>query len=301
MPFKHAALPPQSAPRQKQPAMSEAADYYERAFKVALSVFTGAIAFSVAGMLLLQLVPAAAIFFAPVYRELVKAPTWTYMALLPILPVLMYARSLGWARMAYFAAWGCLVGAASELVGTTGIATVHNLALPFGAYEYTSWLGPKMAGHVPYFIPLSWFAMSVISLDLASRLSQKTGARIVLAAVFMVTWDVALDPAMNRAFPFWTYAESGFFFGMPLSNWAGWFVVSLIIITGYELVGGGLRRVNSWAPTVYALNGLFPLAISMLSGLYLAVLIGTAAMAVPLLLVWRRARAHAAAPSLASS
>lgn len=301
MPLKHAAPPPRRAARQDPPSQGipMVADYYERAFKAALSIFVGSIVFSVAGMLLLRLVPAAAAFFAPIYQQLVQAPTWTYMTLLPVLPVLMYARSLGWKRIAGFAAWGCLVGGASELIGTTGFATVQGLALPFGAYEYTNWLGPRLAGHVPYFIPLSWFAMSVISLDLASRLVRSAGARVVLGAVFMVLWDVALDPAMNRAFPFWTYAESGFFFGMPLSNWIGWFVVSLVILAGYELAGG-LRRANPWAPTVYALNGLFPLAISMLSGLYLAAFVGAAAVACPLLLVWWKQRARAGAPSLAS-
>ena len=266
-----------------------------RTFRLALALFVGSIAFSIAGMLLLRLVPSSMRFFGPIYPQLVKAPTWTYMALLPILSALLYLPSLGWKRLAFFVAWGCCVGGAAELAGTTGLLEVGGVGLPFGHYAYTSWLGPKMAGHVPYFIPFSWFAMSILSLDLAGRIvprrtAQGRLARIVAGAVIMVLWDVSLDPAMNRAFPFWNYPGGGFFFGMPLSNWIGWFGVTLVILAGYEYVGGGLRAHSSWAPTLYLLNCFFPLAICALQGMYWPVAIGAVATAAPLLLVRARSR-----------
>lgn len=54
----------------------------------------------------------------------------------------------------------------------------------------------------------------------------------------MVLWDVSLDPAMNQAFSFWTYAVDGFYFGMPLSNWCGWTFITAVIILGYEWIRG---------------------------------------------------------------
>ncbi len=250
-------------------------------FKIALWIFVASMVFSVAGSLLVRLAPSVLKVFGPVYVHLVKAPTWTYMALLPVLPVLMYGRSLGAPLTAFFVLWGSLVGGLSELVGTT-------TGFPFGAYHYGIWLGPKLLGHVPYFIPFSWFAMSILSLDLARRLTRRRWARILTATLLMVLWDVALDPAMSRAFPFWTYPDGGFFFGMPASNWAGWFGVSLVIVAGYEFIGGGLRASSRWAPLVYFLNGAFPLSISLVYGLYTAFLIGAAALALPLLALWRR-------------
>lgn len=250
----------------------------ERAFRVCLLIFIGAIVFSLAGTLLLVVYPPAMGIFGPYYPALVKAPTWTYMAFLPILPILMYGRSLGPSLMAFFVIWGSLIGGMSELAGT-------QTGWPFGAYAYTGWLGPKMFDHVPYFIPLSWFAMSIVSLDLAARLCDGRIARVLVAAVFMVLWDVALDPAMSRAFPFWVYPDGGFFYGMPASNWGGWFLVSVAIVAGYEWIGGGLRSTSRWAPTVYLLNGLFPILLSLLYGLVGAFFIGLAAIALPLLAV----------------
>lgn len=268
-------------------------------FPFAFWLFVGSICFSVAGMLLLKLFPSTLSLFGPVYTKLVKAPTWTFMAMLAFLPVLMYGPSLGWKRLAGFIFWGCLVGASGELIGTTGIFQIGGMPLPFGEYQYTEWLGPKIANHVPYFIPPSWFAMSIVSLDLARRVTQSRWAYVLLGTTFMVLWDVSLDPAMNRAFPFWEYAADGFFFGMPFSNWCGWFVVTLIILIGYEWLRGDREIHHEWAPILYALNCFFPIAISLLRDLYLAALIGAGATVIPFLLLWRADRSLVP-PSLAT-
>jgi putative membrane protein len=261
------------------------------AFRVAFWVFAGSIAFSVAGMILLMVAPSTLAFFGPYLQALVVAPTWTYMALMPVLPLLMYAPVLGGRRLAFFFAWGCLIGLSGELLGTT-------TGMPFGEYAYTQWLGAKIGGHVPYFIPPSWFAMSILSLDLARRTTSRRTSRIVLATVFMVLWDVSLDPAMNGAGAmfgdgavvggidrFWSYPPADafkFYYGMPLSNWLGWFAVALVIEAGYELIGGGLAESSRHAPVVYFLNCLFPLLLCLMYGLFVPFLVGAAVTAVPL-------------------
>lgn len=256
-------------------------------FRFAFWLFVGTISFSIAGMLLLRLVPSTMSVFGPIYTQLVKTPTWTFMALLALLPFLMYGPQLGWTRISLMAVWGCFVGGASELIGTTGVLTVGGIPFPFGEYQYTQWLGPKIAGHVPYFIPPSWFAMSIISLDLARRVTDRRVGSLFLGTLFMVLWDVSLDPAMNRAFPFWEYGVDGFFFGMPLSNWGGWAAVAFVILVGYEYIRGSHPVENDWAPWVYALNCFFPLSICLLRDVYLAAVIGGLAALLPFLLLWR--------------
>lgn len=252
-----------------------------RLFRWALWVFVGTMAFSVLGTLLLQLVPAAMGIFGPYYASLVKAPTWTYMALLPVLTTLAYWRTHPKSQLAFFALWGSFVGGVAELVGTTS-------GIPFGVYSYTDWLGPKLLDHVPYLIPPSWYAVSLVSHDLASRLTTRRWERIGATAVFMLLWDVSLDPAMNDAFPFWNYPGGGFYYGMPASNWAGWIAVTVIIAWGYEVIGGGLRSTSRHAPLLYALNCLFPVLIALLYGLTLGAVVGVMAMAMPLLAVKAR-------------
>lgn len=258
-----------------------------RWLRLSAIVFVLAMGFSIGGSLLLRLFPSAMALFGPYYPTLVKGPTWTYMALLPVIPVLMYGVQVGWRTIGLTFVAGSVIGGASELIGTT-------TGFPFGAYAYTIWLGPKIADHVPYFIPPSWFAMSIVSFELANRLTHRPLFRVPVAALFMVLWDVSLDPAMNMAFPFWTYPGGGIFFGMPLSNWAGWFGVSLVIMIAYEALLRGRSFEHSWSPSFYLINCAFPLALSLLYGLYGAVGFGVVATAIPLYLVYRRS----AQPSL---
>jgi len=281
-------------------AQTEGTD--RRVFLVAFSVFLGAIVFSLAGSALMGLAPAQAgvalgwiaEHIGLVYTDLVKGPTWAYMALLPVLSLSLYWRELGPRRSFAFLVWGAVIGATAELAGTT-------TGIPFGHYSYGDWLGAKIAGHVPYFIPPSWYALSIVSLDLARRLRIGLAGRIIATAVFMVLWDVALDPAMNHAFPFWNYRADGVYFGMPLVNWGGWLLTSAVIALGYETFLGGLKPqpdpfVRRWGPRLYAANVLFPSAICLFFGAPVAGLFGVVALGVALGLV--RARAGVAPPAV---
>jgi putative membrane protein len=77
---------------------------------------------------------------------------------------------------------------------------------------------------------------------------------------------------------------------MPLSNWAGWFGVSLIIMIGYEWLGGGLSRTDRRAPIVYGVNCLFPILLCLLYGLYVAFVAGLLAAAVPYAFLYAKRR-----------
>ena len=262
----------------------------DRAFAIAFGVFVGSILFSVAGTLLLSFFPAeAAVALGWIAQNLgvglidmVKGSTWAYMALMPLLTLLLYLPALGARRSLLFLLWGNALGATAELVGT-------QTGFPFGAYVYSDLLGAKIAGHVPWFIPPSWYAMSLLSYDLAGRLGIGRWARVVTAAVFMVLWDVALDPAMtagaHSGWSFWSYPGGGVFFGMPLVNWVGWLGTSLVIMWGYDRLLGGLRYAPRWAPTLYAVNVLFPVFICFAYGAALAGVLGLVALAVVLGLV----------------
>jgi putative membrane protein len=162
---------------------------------------------------------------------------------------------------------------------------------PFGAYGYGTALGPRVLGMVPVVIPLSWFLMLVASLGIAMRFRRGRAATALIAAAGLVAWDVLMDPAMSAAFPFWSWHQGGTYYGMPLVNWAGWLLTGAVLAAAALAVGGdGVRRaVDGRLPLVlYALNGVFPLALALESGMTTAALVGAAAMA-----------AFAAAPWLA--
>ncbi len=258
-----------------------------RLFHLVLGLFVATIAFAILGTLSLFIGPVRD-FFLPYYESLVAAPTWTYMALLPVLTLTLYWRALGpWTSVAFLLA-ASLIGAGSELLGT-------NTGIPFAPYEYTDRLGAKIFGDVPYFIPTSWYALAVLSYDLGGRLRVGVAGRAVAMAVFMIIWDVSLDPAMNQGggtFVFWSYPGGGPFFGMPWVNWYGWFVTSILIALAFEMLGGMRPAPDDlterWAMPVYALNVFFPVSICFLYGLPAAGAIGLVTLAASLAVVrWR--------------
>ena len=264
-----------------------------RVFLVALALFVGSVVFSLAGAALLNFFPVQAAAALGVIadvtgltlEDLIKIPTWVNMAMLPVIAFALYLPELGWAKSLAFLAVGCVVGGAAELVGT-------QTGFPFGAYSYGDFLGAKIAGHVPWLIPPSWYAIAIVSLDLGRRLGLGRAGRVGAVALFMVLWDVALDPAMNHAFPFWKYDVSGVFFGMPLVNWAGWALTSAVIGVGFEALGG-LRPapgpfVDVWAPRFYAVNSLFSVGVCFVYKAPLAGLAGLAGLAVAFGVLWAR-------------
>ena len=268
-----------------------------RVFTGVFGLFCVTIAFAILGTLSLYIGPVRDVFL-PYYDALVAGPTWTYMALLPVVTFALYWRALGpWASVAFLIA-ASLIGAGSELLGT-------NTGIPFAPYGYTDRLGAKILGDVPYFIPTSWYALSLLSYDLGGRLRVGVAGRAFATALFMVVWDVSLDPAMNQGggtFVFWEYPGGGPFFGMPWVNWYGWFVTSVLIALVFEVLGG-MRPApdplsERWAPTVYAMNVLFPVSICLLYGLPLAGVIGLAALAAALGAVRWRWQTRRAAPAV---
>lgn len=245
-------------------------------------LFAASIVFSIVGMALMGTAPRIIAWAGPLLPWFMRVPTWIYMIGLPVLAVLMYAPDLGWRRMVSFVAFGSVIGLLAELIGTsTGI--------PFGAYRYTSFLDPKILGHVPVLIPLSWFAVGLISYDLAGRLGLGRVGRIGAAALILTLWDVVLDPAMSRGFPVWIWEVDGPYYGMPLVNWAGWLVTGLVIATGFDALGFDRHaRHSPLAVKVWILNGIFPIGICAVRGMTGAAVVGSVAIMLPVVLSMRR-------------
>ena len=131
------------------------------------------------------------------------------------------------------------VRAAAALVGTAtlggfaveavGVAT----GFPFGTYDYSGQLGPKLLG-VPLIIPLAWTWMAWPGWLAALRLTGSRAGRIVLAAAGLAAWDLFLDPQMV-AEGYWTWqhpvpALPGVP-GIPIGNYLGWFGFALLLMT----------------------------------------------------------------------
>ncbi|KAB1193652.1 carotenoid biosynthesis protein [Haloferax sp. MBLA0076] len=114
----------------------------------------------------------------------------------------------------------------------TGITT----GWPYGWFYYGVDLGPTVAG-VPiglpvFFIPLVMNAYLLCLLLLGDR-ARNHVVRLVAVIATVLAMDVVLDPGAV-ALGFWEYyrldADALLFYGVPLSNYAGWVISATIAV-----------------------------------------------------------------------
>jgi putative membrane protein len=114
---------------------------------------------------------------------------------------------------------------------------------PFGHYHYTDGLGPKLF-LVPLLIGpayistgyLAWVIGNVLVGDIRRSAGKFTlFATPFIAAFAMVAWDVCLDPTLSTILKFWVWERGGGYFGVPLSNYLGWFLTVFIFFQLFAL------------------------------------------------------------------
>lgn len=188
----------------------------------------------------------------------------------------------------------------SELLGTS-------TGFPFGHYHYLSGLGYKIAGTVPFTIPLSWFYLGFSAYIIAragletlaiSQTLKHVGA-IAFGSLLLTSWDFVLDPAMSQTtVPFWVWEQPGAFFGMPYENFAGWFGTGVVFMTVATLIWRlkplTLPQTELGLPlAIYLGNFAFATITSLAAGIYVPILLGLVLGVAPILIFYQMATTKA--------
>ena len=145
----------------------------------------------------------------------------------------------GWRRALFLFGSGAVISLSAEALGSsTGFL--------FGSYSYTEKLGYKLFGLVPWLIPIAWCSMLYPAWHVAKGVGQEAwgvkrvrstlhalrltpyALRITTAALAITAWDLSLDPRMVQD-GYWVWQQGGPYFGIPISNYVGWFVTALVI------------------------------------------------------------------------
>lgn len=259
-------------------------------------------AFGLAGLLLVMPHPEVLAYLpagATLYRWSLAGGGVAYI-LMGVVAVTSYGyRTLGLKALLGFMVPAIALSLSSELLGTS-------TGLPFGEYSYLNGLGYKIAGLVPFTIPLSWFYLGISCYLLARGGLLKPGGSklwhlpaLATGALLLMSWDFVLDPAMSQtAMPFWYWHTPGAFFGMPYQNFAGWFGTGLTFMTLAAVFWRDNARVSSLTRTqltlpltIYGANFSFAMIMSLAGGIYTPVLLGLVLGLLPALLCWLAAPA----------
>jgi putative membrane protein len=136
------------------------------------------------------------------------------------------------------------LGYAAEWIGV-------RTGLPFGRYSYTPVLRPQVGG-VPVVVALAWGGMGLAAHAVATRIVPSGGpARIVTGALALTAWDLFLDPQMLRL-GLWEWADPGPYRGVPVSNFLGWLLVSLLVMAVIEAAVGRADTAAAGLAAIYA-------------------------------------------------
>jgi uncharacterized membrane protein len=196
-----------------------------------------------------------------------KLPMVAVVAL-HVLPLLIFALIHGailyrLTGILIFFAICLIVGNAFENLGAA-------TGFPFGRYYFTDAMGPKLF-QVPILLGLAYVGMGYLSWTLgrvilgnlrAPLVGARTVALPLVAAFIMVAWDFANDPVWANINRLWVWRHGGAYFGVPFTNFLGWYLVVYVI---YQLFALYLRsrptdatplpcRYWHWVVIFYALS-----------------------------------------------
>ncbi|MBM9468896.1 carotenoid biosynthesis protein [Nakamurella leprariae] len=152
------------------------------------------------------------------------------------LTVLHVAISRGPARAVLYLLVTAVPGFLVEVLGThTGI--------PFGDYTYSDVIGPRLLS-VPIVVALAWTMLCWPAACAARALVRSPLGRVLLGAWATTAGDLFLDPQLV-SLGAWTWHDpSPHLPGVPtvpLSNYAGWLLVTLVLSALVQLVTGPAR------------------------------------------------------------
>ncbi len=212
---------------------------------------------------------------------------------------------MGVKRAILFGIAGYLVAWLSEF------SSIHN-GIPFGHYYYIETTKGKelWVMGVPFmdsmsFVFLAWASYSMALMAASpivrsratyylletKKIRYSVGTRL-LGVLFFVLLDVIIDPVAlrgNRWFlgQIYGYPEPGLYFGVPISNFVGWFIVGFVMIRALQMIDRFLekKRARDWSthrlrwryvvgPSLYFGVLLFNLSVTFSIGEYTLAWVG---------------------------
>lgn len=164
-----------------------------------------------------------------------------------------------------------LVGFAVEIAGVrTGV--------PFGDYSYTGELRPRLFG-VPLVMGFAWMALVAHAREVCARWRLPFPAEALAVALWLTAVDLVIDPLAANVLGYWRWSHAGNYYGIPATNFAGWFATGLV---AYALFGRRLGA-NRWARVVGFAIVLFFSLLALAHSLLPAACVGFALCAAQLL------------------
>lgn len=169
-----------------------------------------------------------------------------------------------------------------------------NSGFLFGSYNYTALFAPNLFG-VPIAIGFAWLMVIATSHVLARWIFPNgTIAYAVTGGLGAVIMDLIIDPVAYRLKSYWIWEDTGWYYGIPWTNFFGWFLVSFVL---HILIDWVMRRKSMVIVSETAERRMVLLYILMIGmfamlgaigGLWLAVAASTIPAILLVIIAWKR-------------
>ena len=156
----------------------------------------------------------------------VELPSWSHY--LSAVNVVLFALPSFWA-VRWWLGWrdGAILIAVLGIYALAIEASAILTGFPYGHFGYSDLLGFRMFGLVPWTVAFAWTPLILGAYAVATNLVASRIARVIATTLILTLFDVVLDPGAVLL-GFWQYEGGGWFYGVPMSNFAGWLVSGLI-------------------------------------------------------------------------
>jgi len=172
------------------------------------------------------------------YPETIPIQMIVFMQVIPpAVLALVHGSILYGARgMSIFIAFCLGVGAASESLSL-------RTGFPFGHYYFTGIMGPKFL-QLPILLVLAYLGIGYCSwvlslLILGYRNKPLAGSGVfsvpLLAGLIMLAWDFSMEAIWSTIDRAWIWRDGGSFYGVPLSNFLGWYFTAFLFYLAFAL------------------------------------------------------------------
>ncbi|MFT4308879.1 MAG: carotenoid biosynthesis protein [Candidatus Woesearchaeota archaeon] len=166
-----------------------------------------------------------------------------------------------------------ILGIYTYIIESIGVITGY----PYGRFYYGEMMGYNLFGIVPIVLPLAYMPLAIGAYYIADKLSPNKAMIITLKIMMLLLFDLVLDPGA-AALGYWIWENSGAYYGIPLTNYIGWIISSLItaLICSYHYKS--IRKANPklilaspllfmvyWTFTVIGLGMIIPSIIGIIT------------------------------------
>jgi putative membrane protein len=144
---------------------------------------------------------------------------------------------------------------------------------PYGEFAYSGRLGYMVLGAVPWSVAFAYPPILLGSMAYASKLRTDRLGFSALSAIFNVAVDLAVDPGAVHS-GFWSWAEPGSYYGVPLVNFLGWMLTGFLYTNMFYSLTGGETPIDARVSSSLFLVLCFWAGYLLINGLYLPAALG---------------------------